>query len=102
MVVHSKGHRAKTRKLLTKSVRERGAIPPLSSLMYEYKEGDYVVIKINPSIHKGMPHRRYHGRVGIIVGKRGRAYEVKVTLGNKEKLLIIRPEHLQPFNGVKR
>lgn len=102
MVVHSKGYRARTRKLLRKSVRERGAIPPLSSLMHEYKVGEYVTIKINPSIHKGMPHRRYHGRVGIIVGKRGRAYEVKVTLGNKEKLIIVRPEHLKPFNGVKR
>lgn len=102
MVVRSKGYRSKTRKLLRKSVRERGSIPPLSTLMYQYKEGDYVVIKINPSIHKGMPHRRYHGRVGVIVGKRGKAYEVKVTDGGKEKLLIVRPEHLVPFNGVKR
>ncbi|MFP3196885.1 MAG: 50S ribosomal protein L21e [Sulfolobaceae archaeon] len=102
MVAHSKGYRTRTRKLLTKSVRERGAVPPLSSLMYEYKEGEYVTIRINPSIHKGMPHRRYHGRVGIIVGKRGKAYEVKVTLGDKEKVIIVRPEHLEPFSGVKR
>jgi len=102
MVKHSKGYRTKTRKLLTKSVRERGAIPKLSLLMHDYKEGEYVVVKINPSIHKGMPHRRYQGKVGVIVGKRGRAYEVKVTLGNKEKLIIVRPEHLIPFAGVKQ
>ena len=102
MVKHSKGYRSRTRKLLRKRVRERGAIPPLSQLMIDYKEGDYVVIKTNPSIHKGMPHRRYHGRVGIVVGKRGKAYLVKVTVGSKEKILIIRPEHLVKFKGVTK
>ncbi|BFI75157.1 50S ribosomal protein L21e [Sulfurisphaera ohwakuensis] len=101
MVKHSKGYRTRTRKLLTKNVRERGAVPRLSLLMEEFKEGDYVVIKINPSIHKGMPHRRYHGKVGVIQGKRGKAYIVRVTLGDKEKVIIVRPEHLAKFNGIK-
>jgi len=98
MVKHSKGYRSRTRKLLTKKVRERGSVPRLSQLMAEYKEGDYVVIKINPSVHKGMPHRIYHGKVGIIEGKRGKAYLVKVSLGDKEKEIIVRPEHLAKFN----
>ncbi|BFH73520.1 50S ribosomal protein L21e [Sulfurisphaera javensis] len=101
MVTHSKGYRTRTRKLLTKDVRERGGVPRLSLLMEEFKEGDYVVIKINPSIHKGMPHRRYHGKVGIVQGKRGKAYIVKVNLGDKEKIIIVRPEHLVRFNGIK-
>jgi len=103
MVKHSKGLRSRSRGILKKSVRERGAIPRLSYLMIDYKEGDKAIIKINPSIHNGMPHRRYHGKVGTIVGKRGRAYEVKVRLGNKEKIIIVRPEHLIPFSiGAKQ
>ncbi|MEM0362949.1 MAG: 50S ribosomal protein L21e [Sulfolobaceae archaeon] len=97
MVKHSKGYRSRSRSLLKKSPRERGAIVHLSSLMHEYKKGDKVVIKINPSVHAGMPHRRYQGKVGIIENKRGRAYEVSIRVGGKEKLLIVRPEHLVPF-----
>ncbi len=97
MVKHSKGYRTRSRSLLRKSPRERGAVPPLSRLMYTYNLGDQVVIKINSSVHAGMPHRRYQGKVGKIVGRRGRAYEVSVTLGEKEKVLLIRPEHLVPY-----
>ncbi|AHC51032.1 50S ribosomal protein L21 [Sulfolobus acidocaldarius SUSAZ] len=102
MVARSKGYRSKTRKLLEKKVREKGAIPKLSLLMHDYSQGEYVVVKINPSIHKGMPHRRYHGKVGLVVGKRGKAYEVKVNTGDKERVLIVRPEHLIPFNGIQK
>ncbi|MEM1507792.1 MAG: 50S ribosomal protein L21e [Candidatus Bathyarchaeia archaeon] len=92
----SHGYRRKTRALLRKRVRERGK-SSLSRLLYEYKPGDKVVIDIDPSIHKGMPHRRYHGRVGVIVAKRGRSYEVNVTQGEASKLIIVRPEHIKPF-----
>ncbi|QGA54480.1 50S ribosomal protein L21e [Sulfolobus sp. E5-1-F] len=98
MVKHSRGYRTRSRSLLKKSPRERGAVPSLSRLMVEYKEGDKVVVKINPSIHSAMPHRRYQGKVGKIIGKRGRAYLVSVTLGDKEKVIIVRPEHLIPFS----
>ncbi len=55
-----------------------------------------MVVKIDPSVHKGMPHRRYHGRIGIVANKRGRAYVVNVTQGKAVKELIVRPEHLKP------
>jgi len=92
----SHGYRRKTRALLRKRARERGK-SSLSRLLYEYKPGDKVVIDIDPSIHKGMPHRRYHGRVGVVIAKRGRAYEVSVTQGDASKLIIVRPEHIKPF-----
>jgi len=81
---------------LRKNVREKGAVPPLSLLMIDYNPGDKVHIVINPSIHKGMPHRRYYGKTGEIVGKRGKSYIVKVYIGDKEKTLFVRPEHLKP------
>jgi large subunit ribosomal protein L21e len=94
----SKGYRAKTRSLLRKKPRERGKTG-LSKILLEYKPGEKVVIKINPSIHNGMPHRRYHGRTGVITSKRGRAYVVKVSQGNAIKEIIARPEHLKPVPG---
>ncbi|MET1159377.1 MAG: 50S ribosomal protein L21e [Thermoprotei archaeon] len=98
MVKAPKGFRHRTRKLLRKNIREKGAVPPLSLLMIDYKPGDKVHIIINPAIHKGMPHRRYHGKTGEVIGKRGKAYIVRVYLGNKEKILFIRPEHLRPVS----
>lgn len=91
----SRGYRARTRRLLKKKPREKGKIG-LSKLLHEYQPGNRVVIKINPTIHKGMPHRRYHGKVGAIVDKRGRSYVVSVTQGDATKEIIVRPEHLGP------
>lgn len=99
MVKAPKGLRHRTRKLMKKNIREKGAVPKLSLLMLEYKTGDKVHISINPSVHNGMPHRRYHGKTGEVLGKRGRCYAVKVTLGDKEKILFIRPEHLKPVSS---
>ncbi|MFQ6094634.1 MAG: 50S ribosomal protein L21e [Candidatus Bathyarchaeia archaeon] len=93
-----KGLRARTRSLLRKNSRDRGKIST-SRLLYDYKQGEKVVIDIEPSVHKGMPHRRYQGRVGVVVGKRGRAYAVNVTQGDAVKEIIVLPEHLKPHAG---
>jgi len=88
------GRRIKTRSLLRKSVREKGIKPP-SYLLQDYKPGDKAVLKYDPSVHKGMPHRRFYGKVGTIMGKRGKAYVLQVVDGDKTKTLIARPEHLK-------
>ena len=92
---HSKGFRSRTRRLLRRKPRERGKTG-LSKILYEYKPGEKVVVKIDPSVHKGMPHRRYHGKIGVIVNKRGRGYIVNVTQGRAVKEIIVRPEHIVP------
>jgi len=94
----SKGYRARTRRLLKKEPRERGKMKP-SKLLYEYQPRSRVVIKIDPSVHKGMPHRRYHGNVGTIIDKRGRSYIVRVTQGDAVKEIVVRPEHLEPYES---
>lgn len=94
----SKGYRAGTRRLLRKNPRERGKIR-ISKLLHEYQPGTRVVIKLDPSVQKGMPHRRYHGKVGTIVEKRGRSYVVNVTQGDAVREIIARPEHLEPHKG---
>ncbi len=94
----SKGYRAKTRALLRRKPREKGKTG-LSKILREYTLGEKVVVKIDPSIHKGMPHRRYHGRIGVIAEKKGQAYMVNVTQGDATKQIIVRPEHLEPHVG---
>ncbi len=89
----SKGYRSRTRKLLSKDVRTRGKLG-LSELLVSHNPGEKVCIKINPSVHKGMPHKRYQGRVGTIAEKRGKSYVVNVTLGDKMTQIISRPEHI--------
>jgi large subunit ribosomal protein L21e len=92
----SKGYRAGTRQLLRKEPREHGKLR-ISKLLYEYQPGSHVVIKIDSSVQKGMPHKRYHGKIGTIINKRGRSYVVNVPQGDAVKEIIVRPEHLEPY-----
>ncbi len=94
----SHGYKHGTRSLLRKSPRERGKLG-LSRLLREYELGEKVVIKIEPSVHRGMPHRRYHGQVGTVMGRRGRSYVISVSQGNAIKEVVVGPEHLSPLSG---
>ena len=91
----SKGYKTCTRKLLRKPTRRKG-MTPLGRLLREYTIGQKVDVIIDPSVPKGQPHRRFHGKVGTIMEKRGRAYVVGLKDGEKPKQLIVRPEHLVP------
>jgi large subunit ribosomal protein L21e len=94
----SKGYRSGARRLLTKGPREHGKLR-LSKLLHEYPPGTSIVIKIDSSVHKGMPHRRYQGRVGTVLNKRGRSYVVSVSQGDAIREIIVRPEHLEPYKS---
>jgi large subunit ribosomal protein L21e len=97
---HSQGIRNRTRSLLTKEPREKGKVG-LSKLLHDYQPGEKVLVKINSTIQKGMPHRRYHGKTGVVLDKRGRAYTVRVSQGDATKEIIVRPEHLTPVTEGK-
>ena len=88
----SRGFRSKTRQLLKKKPRARG-LSPITRGFQTFEEGEKVNIVIDPSIHKGMPHSRFHGLTGVVTGIRGTAYEVSVNVG-KTKIVVSRPEHL--------
>ena len=91
----AKGFRRKTRYLLKRKPRERGKTG-LSKVLREYEPEEKVVIKLDPSVHKGMPHRRFHGKIGVIANKRGGSYVINVTQGKAIKEIIVRPEHITP------
>ena len=88
------GRRIKNRSLLAKRAGEKGH-RTLSYLLKEYNPGDRVVIKIDPSVHSGMPFRRFYGSYGEVLSRRGRAYLIRVKDGGKEKIVIAGPEHIR-------
>ncbi|MDD1754204.1 MAG: 50S ribosomal protein L21e [Methanothrix sp.] len=92
-MVRHHGMRKKTRDKLSKTVRTRG-ISPVVRAIQEFEPGSKVHVLIDPSIHKGMPHPRFHGKTGEITGKRGRAFVLTITDGDATKTLIALPEHL--------
>ena len=94
MVKRSKGIRSKSRHILRKKTRERG-LSSITRSLREFKEGESVHIVLDPSVQKGMPHIRFHGYTGKIKGKQGEAYLVGIRDGKKQKILIVRPEHLR-------
>ncbi len=89
----SHGIKHKTRDKLSKTVRARG-ISPVVRAIQDFQVGDKVHIILDPSIHKGMPNPKFHGRTGEVIGTRGRAFLLKVTDGNASKTIISLPEHL--------
>ena len=94
MVRKSKGTNFRTRRVFHKHPRKRG-LPPLSRILTEYPIGSKVNIVIEPSVQKGRPHRRFHGKTGEIFEVRGRCFGVHVKDGNKMKTLFIGKEHLR-------
>ena len=98
MVKRSKGFRSKTRKKLSKHPRERG-LSPITRVLQAFDEGEHVNIVIDPSMHKGQPHPRFHGLTGTVVGTQGEAYILSVKVGKKDKKLLVRPEHLRKIRA---
>ena len=94
MVKRSKGIRSKSRQILRKKPRNKG-IKSITRALQQFEEGDSVNIVIDPSIHKGMPHIRFHGYTGKIEGKQGSSYLVGINDGKKHKTLIIKSDHLR-------
>jgi len=94
----SKGYYSGTRSLLRKATRDKGK-PKISKILHEYIPGSDVIIKMDSSTQKSMPHKRFHGKIGKIIEKRGRGYVVSVPQGNSVKEIIVRSEHLEPYTG---
>lgn len=77
-----------------------GATPPISkTYLTPYRMGDYVDIVANSMQQKGMPHKFYHGRTGIVFNVTHRAIGVEVNkqVRNRimKKRIHVRVEHVR-------
>ena len=80
----------------TRCLRKRagkGSLP-MRRLLSSFSVGDKVCINLAPS-QEGLPHPRYRGRHGVIVGMRGKSYVIDVKSGNSYKRLIVPGMHLK-------
>ena len=94
MATRSKGFRKKTKKKLRKSPRDKTTT---NQYLREFLVGDKVLIMIEPSSHKAMPHPRFKGKSGVVKDKRGKSYVIEVRDGGLKKTVISTPEHLRPL-----
>jgi len=83
-----------------KPIRTRGKLQ-LSRYFQVLKEGDYVAISREKSIPSSFPHR-IQGSTGVVEGKRGKAYIIKVKEGNRYKSRLIAPIHLKKIKQIKK
>ncbi|KAI9351995.1 ribosomal protein L21e-domain-containing protein, partial [Obelidium mucronatum] len=92
------GLRARTRHLFSRDFRTQGPIK-LSTYLVNYKIGDIVDIKANGAVQKGMPHKFYHGKTGIVynVTKSSVGVIVNKVVGGRyiEKRINVRVEHIK-------
>ncbi|PLW09780.1 hypothetical protein PCANC_19452 [Puccinia coronata f. sp. avenae] len=95
---HSFGYRGRTRDMFKRGFKEAGQIR-ISTFLKVYRVGDIVDIKANGAQQKGMPHKYYHGRTGIVYNVAPRAVGVIVykVVGNRylEKRVNLRIEHVK-------
>ncbi|OCB86228.1 hypothetical protein A7U60_g6818 [Sanghuangporus baumii] len=84
--------------MFKRGFKEHGPIK-LSTFLLNYRVGDIVDIKANAAQQKGMPHKFYHGRTGIVYNVTPHAVGVIVNkvVGNRyiEKRVNIRIEHVR-------
>lgn len=89
----SHGTRRKARSILTKDNVVRG----ISYLLHDYKVGDKVIIDVDPREQTTTPHRRFHGRIGVVKEVGRRTLKVSVMFGDKEKILQTFLNHVRPL-----
>jgi large subunit ribosomal protein L21e len=89
----SHGTRRKSRSVLTKDKSARG----ISYLLIDYKVGDKVIVDVDPTEHNTTPHRRFQGKVGIVEEVGRRTLKLAVMIGEKQKFLCTKLNHIKPL-----
>ncbi len=102
---HAYGYRAGTRHLFKRGFRKHGP-EHLSNYMTPYKKGDFVDVVGNGAVHKGMPHKFYHGRTGRVFNVNPNSIGVIINkqVRNRivEKRIHVRVEHIRRSQCQKK
>ena len=81
-----------------KKVRTRGKLQ-LSRYFQKLEKGDSVAVVREPAVQSSFP-TRLQGKTGLIEGKRGKAYIIKIKDLDKEKKFLIEPIHLKKIKQI--
>ena len=82
-----------------KSIRTRGKLQ-LSKYFQKLEKGDSIAVVREPAVQSSFP-KRIQGRTGLVEGKKGKTYLVKIKDQNKEKRFLIEPIHLKKIKQTK-
>lgn len=94
MVKRSHGIRVGTRRKLVKRNRESGKVR-IKAHLQKFEIGEGVLIKPDSACTKGMPFKRFFGKEGKVIEKRGNSYLINIREGGKYKKVICSPVHLR-------
>jgi len=83
-----------------KKIRTKGKLQ-LSRYFQKLEKGDSVAVVKELSVKSNIPDR-LQGRTGVVEGKRGRSYIVKIKDMRKEKRFLIEPIHLNKIKQIKK
>eukprot|EP01133_Synstelium_polycarpum_P011622 gene11622-13568_t len=102
-MTHSYGLRSGTRFKFARDFRCHGKLKTTTYLR-TYRLGDVVDIKTSGNIHRGMPHKYYHGRTGRVWNVTPRSIGVVLNkrVGPRviAKKIHVRIEHVRPSNSI--
>ncbi len=82
-----------------KSVRTKGKLQ-LGKYFQKLEVGDYVSVIKENSVVANFPNR-IQGKTGIVEGKKGRSYVVRINGQRKNKKFLIQPIHLKKIKYSK-
>lgn len=87
----SGGKRKRTR---AKFKREAKKIT-IRALLQEFEPGTRVHVQVDSAVHSGLPHARFKGLTGTVLGKQGKkGVLVSLLHGNKPKIINVHAAHL--------
>ncbi|GAM20536.1 hypothetical protein SAMD00019534_037110 [Acytostelium subglobosum LB1] len=102
-MTHSYGQRAGTRHKFARGFRNHGILKT-TTFLRTYRLGDIVDVKTTGNVHKGMPHKYYHGRTGRVwnVTPRSVGIVLNKRVGPRyiAKKIHVRIEHVRPSNSM--
>ncbi len=77
----------------TRKLKAKRKLTP-ADFIKEFEVGQRVLIKPQPYYKSAIPHRRYRGKAGKIIERRGSCYVVEIKDGGKIKQVVAHPVHL--------
>lgn len=66
----------------------------IKTIIKEFDVGEKVAV-VPKGTFRDIPHPRYRGKIGTVLGKRGSAYVIKVRTMNATRTLIVPAKHLE-------
>ncbi|MBI2664363.1 50S ribosomal protein L21e [Candidatus Woesearchaeota archaeon] len=92
--------RTKTRSIFSVPKKMKGKLS-LTRYFQQFSIGDAVALRAAPNIHKGLYHRRFHGKTGRVMAVRSNHCDVRIRDGNKDKIIVVNAVHLVRLYGTK-